>query len=868
MSIGKKEKKVIKMVMIKIIEDCNENKKGEIVNFSKSSAKDIIDAGLGVYLDEYNDFLIPNFIAKCAEHNINLWAKERGYDPKVLQELNIGICKPEVYSEMLQEFGREELEKQGLIKSGKHKFVNRIIIPYNANYFSARAFNKDTLPKNLFIAGQKKQLYFIKGETDRCFVYEGETSFIAGKHIYPKDFHCAIGGTGSHALLIQLKTIFKGTKIIFCYDNDVAGKDCLEKSIKHLKKFKLFKLDLPEEFNDIDDWHKVKGKQELKEIKIESKVEKKQSTITIKGKGFEVGERNNALFNLAVKSKKEGKKLIETKEIIKKINEKNNPPLKEEEVAAIIQSAYKNKSKKDEEPIYLSAFVNENYIIEQVHDGECKFAIYNVQEDSVSYEDSFEMDGLTYEPLQGEEILKKAVLLPSLAEDYGSHDTLIAEIKQFINKWVDIPETMVQFAIWNIKRSWVFDKFHTLNYLRALGDTGQGKTRFLDTLGAIHYKPIATSGATTSAPIFRIINKWRGTLIMDEADFQKSDESQDIIKIINMGYEKGKHIMRCDQNDASKISFFDPFCPKILATRKTFTDKAVESRCITQVMLGTQRQDIPYNLTEEFWEESKHIRNMLLMWRFKNYYKIDADKKVDLGLGNLEPRVKQIVNSVVSLFNERTEEFEKFKEFILKYQEDLIDERKNSFEGQIVEAIYELVRDNNEHISSQDIIERGNITNRNGHFIKPQKLSSSLKSLGFEKSTVYKVMGKAKRCIPLDVVGHLNPLFERYGYKVTKVTPYTETPQNPNLTIIDDFKKLRSPHKGCNSCNLVTFFNDKNEKRDPLDVVGDAINSGFVTFEGLKGKLMLQDDQLKLILDTLKSKGDIYETKPDKWALI
>ena len=57
-------------------------------------------------------------------------------------------------------------------------------------------------------------------------------------------------------------------------------------------------------------------------------------------------------------------------------------------------------------------------------------------------------------------------------------------------------------------------------------------TRFLDTLGYLHYKPIATSGATTSAPVFRIIDKWKGTLIMDEADFQKSDEAQDIIKII------------------------------------------------------------------------------------------------------------------------------------------------------------------------------------------------------------------------------------------------------------------------------------------------------------------------------------------------
>jgi len=865
------------MVKIKLIKDASAHKKGDVVNYSTSSAKDMVESGAGIYLDKLNEHIISEFIDMCSFSNISLWEKERGYDEEILKELNIGYCCSDIYSKLFEIYDKESLEDVGLTKKGKHKFVNRIIIPYNNNYFSARAFDRNTVPKNLFLSGIGKQLYFIEGKTDKCFVYEGETSLIAGKHIYPKDYHCSIGGTGSHALLKDLKKKFKGKNIIFCYDNDDAGKECLEKSVKHLKNFELYRLDLPIEYNDIDDWHKIKGNQELKEIKIEDiKHPEIEKEIKINEVGVKKGGRNNAFFNLAVKKKVEGKNKKETTEELTLLNKKNDPPLSENELKSIIESAYskkiskkKNKDSDEDDCIYISSLVTPEYLIEQVYQDKInQYCIYEVKNDKITYAESFELDGIEYKPIQGEEIEKRAVLLPSMAEDYESHDILIEKIKNFVKKWVDIPDTMVQFAIWNIKRSWVYDKFHTLNYLRALGDTGQGKSRFLDTLGSIHYKPIATSGATTSAPIFRIINKWRGTLIMDEADFQKSDESQDIIKIINMGYEKGKHIMRCDQNDANKISFFDPFCPKILATRRAFNDKAVESRCITQVMLGTRRNDIPYNLTEEFWKESEQIRNMLLMWRFKNYYLINPDKKIDLGLGSLEPRVKQIVNSVVSLFNERTEEFEKFKKFILKYQEDLIDERKNSFDGQIVEAIYNLVITGNEHISALDIIERGQITNSRGNLISPRKISSHLRSLGFEKASIIKVSGQAKRCIPLDVVGHLIPLFRRYGYEVTKVTQYTDSSKNEELCENPTFSKNAGLRIHRNDRNSVTFYNKKNEKQDPLDVVCQAIKSGFTTFERLKDNLNLSDDELEPIISQLLRKGDIFENPKDHFKII
>ena len=473
------------------------------------------------------------------------------------------------------------------------------------------------------------------------------------------------------------------------------------------------------------------------------------------------------------------------------------------------------KTKEEDTRIQTSFILVNDNIIEQCHEvnGGNKFAIWDGKE--VKYKRQIDIDGQIYIPINAEEVQKKAILLPTKAEEYGTDEELDNEIKTYIKKWLDLPDDVLQFALWNIKRSWVYDRFHTLNYLRALGDTGMGKTRFLDTLGSIHYKPIATSGATTAAPVFRIIEKWKGTLIMDEADFAKSDESQDIIKIINLGYERGKHILRCDQNDAKVINLFDPYCPKILATRKVFEDKATESRCITQVMKGTSRKDIPLNLNKEFFDTTQTLRNKLLMWRFKNYHKIDPDKVVDLGL-DLELRVQQIVSSFVSLFGDDKRQLEIFKGFIKEHQADLIDERKDSWEGIIVDAIYNLLDDKQTDISTQDIIDKGNIKNRKGELVKPRSLSSTLKALGFGKTISKRIGGVIKRCVPLETEVLTN-LFKRYGYDVTVVTVVTGT---------SDFRQSsQNTHNGANRIQR----NNRNTVTENIDSPQETPTSAIVS---------------------------------------
>jgi hypothetical protein len=63
------------------------------------------------------------------------------------------------------------------------------------------------------------------------------------------------------------------------------------------------------------------------------------------------------------------------------------------------------------------------------------------------------------------------------------------------------------------------DAFNEVPYLRLRGEFGTGKTRFLQTVGSLCYRPIFTSGVSTVSPLFHLLDTFGGTLILDKADF-------------------------------------------------------------------------------------------------------------------------------------------------------------------------------------------------------------------------------------------------------------------------------------------------------------------------------------------------------------
>jgi hypothetical protein len=296
------------------------------------------------------------------------------------------------------------------------------------------------------------------------------------------------------------------------------------------------------------------------------------------------------------------------------------------------------------------------------------------------------------------------VLFPSEPADYGDEAALVSRIRDFVRRHVEVSEDYELIATYYILFTWVYDAFHEVPYVRVRGGYGSGKTRFLLTVGSLCRLPIFASAASTVSPIFRLLDAFRGTLILDEGDFRFSDEKAEVVKILNNGNAKGFPVLR---TEVSPKKEFDPraynvFGPKIVATRGFFQDRALESRCVTEDMRGGQiRTEIPLNLDERFHEEARSIRNQLLLWRLRHFK--DARGETRAGARDLEPRLQQIFGPLVSVISDASER-SKAIAYIAKVNEDLVEERSEAAEAQILQVIRDLVaRGPEARLAIQDI---------------------------------------------------------------------------------------------------------------------------------------------------------------------
>lgn len=370
-----------------------------------------------------------------------------------------------------------------------------------------------------------------------------------------------------------------------------------------------------------------------------------------------------------------------------------------------------------------------------------------------------------YIPYTGHELDVGAILLPEDTKEYGTTQDLLGDIQRYITRYVDVPEQYKTYCSYYVLLSWLYDKFNTINYLRVRGDLGQGKTRFLQTIGQICYKPMIVSGALGPAPVFRMISRWNGTLVMDESDFTSSDEATQLIKVLNVGYQRGMSIMRCDKNDPSKLDFFKVFGPKVISSRKLFDDQALESRCLTHEMYRTKRKDIPDTLISSFDAEQQELRNKLLLYRFRNYMKVDSDKINEINLGDeIEPRLRQATRAFVALFMENEDMMKDFKIFLKQYNQKLVAERSASIDGMIVRAISLLLQNGKVDISSKDIMdvlsESGDLWER----ANSRSIGKRLSALGIQtkdkRLTSGSLKGAVRNCIVWDSLD--TTLFQRY----------------------------------------------------------------------------------------------------------
>lgn len=327
-------------------------------------------------------------------------------------------------------------------------------------------------------------------------------------------------------------------------------------------------------------------------------------------------------------------------------------------------------------------------------------------------------------------VRKGVVLLPGLPRTSVSQERIVADLREFIHRYADVPQFWEVLIAHYVLMTWVYDRFTAVPYLRFLGEPQTGKTRCLQVAGHLAYKAIMAGGATTSSPIFRLMDVYRGTLVIDEADYKSSDLWSEIIKILNSGYMQGMPILRSEpSDDGYEPRAFDLFGPKILSTRKAFEDYALETRCITlNTQEGRIRSDVPRQLPKRFYDEAQELRSELLAWRFANYDRIQSD---ETDLLSLEPRLTQIGAPLYSVSLDTA-----FKSMLVAFLGQHAEEqRAERPQSVIVEAIrMALGAQDQANIAIKDVAMRASETGCtwgiDGGF-SPKRVGHLVRSLGF-----------------------------------------------------------------------------------------------------------------------------------------
>jgi len=389
----------------------------------------------------------------------------------------------------------------------------------------------------------------------------------------------------------------------------------------------------------------------------------------------------------------------------------------------------------------------------------------------------YETSKATYLPTN-DHLVGEVVHFATTAAPYDSQALLFREVKGFIHRYLELPADFEEIASLYVLLTWVYEFAPSIPYLRVIGDWGTGKTRFLQVAGAICFRPIFASGATTPAPIFRILEQFRGTLVLDEADFKDSAAWAEIVKLLNNGYRPGMPVLRADKENGKWYPrSYQVFGPKLLSTRFPFKDEALESRCLTAEMLPLTRDEIPRVLPPSFDGEVNDLRAKLLTFRLANLASLKGKTfGNELLEPNLQPRLQEILIPLKAMLNGDRVMTEALAGFVHRLQESLYRRRQESNAGKVLAAIIELHAEGAE-LTSQNIADRITQKEEDTSGLTADKVGRITKRLGFAKDRV----GKERQRILRWDEDRAKRLVSLYGIKLE---PSLSPPEVSNVSIV------------------------------------------------------------------------------------
>lgn len=378
-----------------------------------------------------------------------------------------------------------------------------------------------------------------------------------------------------------------------------------------------------------------------------------------------------------------------------------------------------------------------------------------------------------FKPLFPKELIKPIWKPPGLPIPASGFE-IYSDIYSFVREYLILKEDEYHILTLWIMSSWLVDDFSTVPYLLFLAPKETGKTKALDVLSLLSYRA-TKSISVTCASLFRSIELWHITLLIDESENQlniHTETGQALYGCLNGGYKRGSFAMRTEGDANNRLpQNYDVFGFKAIGTTK-ITHPTLESRSIVFNMTKGIPDKILFDETK-----ASIIRSKLLYWRYSTLHRLPlivpeskSGRIIEMFISlfttaqvmKCTEGVKTIIkyDNLVALLNKKIKELESYRRA----------EEQTSEEARVIEAIQEIIETkeinepNSDFIYSKELALKLNwideYTDKKESGKAYIKLSNLLKAMGID--TAHKKHGNGIEFLKDDVRGRIEEMVKRY----------------------------------------------------------------------------------------------------------
>ncbi|MEM3772946.1 MAG: bifunctional DNA primase/polymerase [Nitrososphaerota archaeon] len=365
------------------------------------------------------------------------------------------------------------------------------------------------------------------------------------------------------------------------------------------------------------------------------------------------------------------------------------------------------------------------------NDGALKLLVYDPSANALEICDSLRIENVEYRPYAD---LPFKEYLPGIPEAISEDPELWRGTLDFIREYYDNPKSDDVYHVMAAVVAWSY--FCDLvkgstPYLCFLGPFRSGKTRALEVMAALCYKPMLIVDPS-EASLFRIIEKFKPTLFIDEAQILEKN----IRAILASGYRYGMRVPRVidpETDGLEGIKWFDCFGLKVYACREEppndILSRSIVIHCEKNVRQLRKKIDS---------EKAKELRTRWLAQKLRMFNKVTVTfEEFQSEDGRLQELFSPLI-VIAQLFGDQ-EAAAAIERYGRQIEREIFSMEATSDDALIVVKILEIISERSndapEVLTNKEIVEKLNNEYPDG--FSPEYVGKRLVALGFERTRLH-----------------------------------------------------------------------------------------------------------------------------------